>query len=421
MKSLVVDTIPKDARNRGSINLGLEIVAREWDADVCHWSDNVDVSQYDRIGFNVFYITHVFNLGAFIARHGLRKGGRVRLVAGGQGLTPNGLLSGIVDEEFAGELDGAENAEAVVSEPVIRGGKAVLEIARGCKMRCKFCEYTAIKSMREKPLALVESQMDAVIKNGVRQINFMSANFPAYTHIDGMMEAAIARNVRVTNADFAVNFVHRVVPWLDYLPKYLKLGIESWDPETRKRIAKNFSDDYLKNLIDQLLQKVSGLHFYLIYGLPGDDYDKWFQWLEYLAKKRREFTVVRPDLFGDSAAHNSKPIRFEFNITNFEPVAGTPLEGAPDVNFREKEKFLRQWSAHLMKHGFHLGTEIDYKNSGGRFGRKEKSYQLLMALRRGGPELTEAILTCFPRGISRSISDVEAGRFLDRKTSACNQ
>lgn len=413
MRSLLVDTVPKDARNRGAINLGFEIVKHQWAADACHWTDVVDIQAYDRVGFNVFYPTHMLNIGPFLRKHGCAKGAGPLLVAGGQGVGFRGGLSGVVDEVHVGELD-AECSREIVSAPIIRAGKAVIEISRGCKHRCAFCEYAYHHQLRHKPLALVQDQIRWVVARGCRRINFMSTDFGGCPYLDDLMAFNLHHGVQVLNGDYCVTSMPKILKWLKYLPRQIKMGVESWHEPTRVGLGKRFSDDQLMEVITEVLGVASATHFYLIYGLPGDDYDVWFAWLSRLAQLREDcHTSYGTDLFGASYKTNLKNVRFEFSITNFEPCDGTPLQSAPEVDFEKKADFVRGWSDAMIRNGFFQGDKMDYVNSSGHIGRKELSYRMLMALKRGGPELREALLLALPNGVGRSISDAEATRFLE--------
>jgi hypothetical protein len=413
MKSLLVDTVPKDARNRGSINLGFEIVRKKWTADICHWGDKVNASDYDRIGFNVFYATHMLNVGPFLRRNSCERGLGPRLVVGGQGIGWRGAMAGIVDDVFTGEID-AECAKEITSDPIIKDGKAVVELSRGCRHRCGFCEYAHNHGLRFKPLALALAQVDAVADAGCRRINFMSTDFGGYPHLDDLMEHSLRRGIQILNGDYCVTSVPKVLKWLKYLPRQLKLGVESFYEPARRAAGKRFSDDQLEETVSRVLEVASAIHFYLIYGLPGDDYGHWFRWLEKLTRLRDEkHTGYGVDLFGDTYKENMKNVRFEFNITNFEPCDGTPLADAPVVDFEKKAQFIRQWSDAMIRNGLFVGERMDYVNAGGRIGRKELSYRMLMALKRGGAELSDGLMNALPNGVGRSISDDEAGRFLE--------
>lgn len=414
MKTLIVDTIPKDARNRGSVNLGLEIVKQHMAADVCHWSESIDSRKYETIGFNVFYPTHILNIAPFLRRHSLLNTSQCNLIAGGQGIGANGVLSGLMHDVFRGEYDYPQNATAINTEPVMKRDlrSAVIELSRGCRTRCAFCEYGHGRAYREKPIDLVKRQIDDVTGTGCTQINFLSANFAGYTEIDALCDYAISKGVSIMNCDSCITSMPRLYKWLKWLPRYLKIGIESFCPTTRTRIGKPFPDAFLKKTIYELLKHAAGIHFYLIFGLPEDNYGAWFSWLKDLAHIRQEYTRQESNLFGESETLNTKNIRFEISITNFEPCAGTPLADAPRVDFRQKAEFLDQWGKALIAYGFHKGTSVDYVNCAGRLGRKQLSYELLMALKTGGEELTTPIIDAFPHGVGRSISDKEAARFL---------
>ena len=414
MKSLIVDTVPRDCRKAGAINLGMQIVRERWGADVCQWTETVDVAQYDRIGFNVYYATHALNIGPFLRRHGLEKGDRAKrvLVAGGQGVGRRGLVSGLVDEVFVGELD-TECERQILSRPVVRSGRAVIEISRGCKQRCSFCEYSWGRRLRYKPLELVKRQIDEVVEAGCRKINFMSTDFAGYPQFDELVEYALWKRVSILNGDFCVVSLPRAFRWLQYFPRQIRLGVESFHEPTRIAVGKRFSDDVLYESIERVLDVASSVHLYLIFGLPGDDYGAWFRWVERLAGMRETIHTWRGvDLFGAAFKVNRKPVRIEFNVTNFEPCDGTPLEGAPLVDFAEKERFLSGWSAAMIGTGLFCGERMGYANSGGRIGRKELSYRMLMRIKRGGPELTKALLDALPYGVRTWISDSEALRFL---------
>jgi hypothetical protein len=146
-----------------------------------------------------------------------------------------------------------------------------------------------------------------------------------------------------------------------------------------------------------------GLKFFFdIYGLPGDNYDQWFEWIEKLGKLRSQFPRA---LYGD--------IRFEFSITNFEPCRGTPFANMPQVDFKEKTRFLKDWIKVLHQEEFCKADQLSYRNAKGRLGRMKDSYQMLMRIKRSGPEILEPLSRIFPRGIGRSIPSSKARRFLE--------
>ena len=435
---LIVDTIPADARNRSSANLGLEIVRESTHADICHWRDSVNVSDYSVIGFNVFYAPHILNIVPFLNRNGIPllkyKRGNNRypfLVAGGQGIGVNGILSEIVDMEFYGEVASPDSAsvidpicgrpfareEKIFSGVVSSGRRATLELTRGCKYRCKFCEYSWVNGgrYREKDFSIVQEQISASVKAAqTNRINFMSTNFAGYSKLPELVDFCDSLGVSIMNADFALADFSKIEPFIGKIKMGMpKVGVESFDEATRQSVGKPISDTELERIIGRLMELCGGVHIYMIYGLPNDRYEKWISWVKKIGGMIGKHTRYESDLFGGKVKIHDKNIRVDINITNFEPCIGTPLGGAPMVDFGAKDLFLSDWARALFEAGLSKNPRMNYANCKGRFGRYEESYRLLMALKRGGAELTEKIIKCFPSGVTRSIDTLKARAFLE--------
>ena len=127
-KVLMVDTVPKNARNTGTINLGLEIVVDKLDADVMFWYDDIDnIDKYELIAFNVFYPMNILNIAPFFKKNNLsltKEGRGVKTIVGGAGIGDNGILNNIIDETFVGEYDESENMVEITTRPYIKNNKS---------------------------------------------------------------------------------------------------------------------------------------------------------------------------------------------------------------------------------------------------------------------------------------------------------
>jgi hypothetical protein len=420
MKAIIINTTPKDMRNQGSINLGLEIVAQKFNAQKYDWFDKVEVNQYDTILFNVIYSTNILNIVPFLRNNKIEilKNKRTshHIIAGGQGINKHGILDNIVNETFIGEIDYEENSKEIITSPISRNGNTVIELTRGCKYKCTFCEYSHFYggNYREKDFELLKEQINEIYKLKKHTINFLSANFLGYSKINELLEYIAFKNMRIVNSDANFNDLLRIIDNKYFNNKVIKMGIESFDEKTRTIIHKKISDDKLKELFIKLVNKMNYIHCYLIYGIPGDNYDKWFEWIKWLGDLRRAKSSLQTNLFEEKYLLHDKIIRIEFNITNFEPCDYTPLSFAPEINFIEKDKFLKEWFKCLINNGFLKPKgNLEYKNAHGRIGRKENSYKLLMKLKKGGIELTDSIINIFPNGINRSISDEKCNKFLN--------
>lgn len=421
---IVIDTLPKNARNQGSINLGMTLVAEKANARIVHWSETLERVP-KTLMFNVIYATHIFNMIAFLKRHGIEplknKRRKTRIIVGGQGVSNLNCLNDIVDEVYKGEYDGDSvgrdgwrRLRKIATNPQFEGDKAVVELARGCKYKCSFCEYGWVYggAYREKSLELVKKQIDQCVARGVYHVNFMTSNFGGYTKVKELMDYCLRKGVLVLNRDCCLMDVNKIMDYIEPMKmNYLKMGVESFDEKTRVALGKKISDEDMLKVFEQVLDKTSALHFFLIFGLPHDNYKNWFKWVAKLGDLRKKYTVEQKTLFGTETV-NIKNIRIEMNITNFEPCSGTPLSLASQVDFKAKAKFLKDWTRALKGAGFYLkSANPEYKTAGGRWGRKQKSYELLMALKTRH-DITDAIINAYDNGVGRSIQDKQADKFL---------
>jgi radical SAM superfamily enzyme YgiQ (UPF0313 family) len=419
-------------RYKGSINLGAEIIISEirnrdrWVVDDVYFGEKIDYRKYDLIAFNIFYVTHQMNLIPFLRENNIplkkiERNGKPLLIAGGQGIINPKPLSDYIDYFVMGDGENAiqdilygienkntefdnksiwtENKEIVFdhipvvkSEPIIRNGHVVIELTRGCRYRCKFCQYSHISGKyREKDFALVKEQLSFCSRRGYNHINFLSCNLCGYSHIIELLDLCIEKNISVANSDIRINDYFKVENQLEVLKiRTLKTGIETYNEDVRYATGKQISDDDIIAFINHSKHHVGNIHIYLIYGLPYEtDYESWFSFL----KKDKELI-----------ADISNPIRIEHNITNFEPSPYTPFENERYVNFEEKHVFLKRWLKELELNKYLPSAEGHwYHNMKGRLGRMPEQYALTMWLMHGDKSVGRILEMSNIKGTSRSI------------------
>lgn len=434
-----VQLVPKDMRNKESINLGFEIIKNKiieygWNLDVITFGEKIDSNKYNIIGFNIFYVTHQLNLIPFLKQNNIEplseKRNKPLLIAGGQGILNPKPISKFIDifgigdgEETiieilkAYENNNLENLQYIKglyypkyknkiefsyidkidSKPVIKDNQkyGMIELTRGCKNRCKFCQYAYTNGKyREKNLSLVKAQIQEIQSKNINNINFMSIDLGGYNKIKDLLEYCIEKEIRIMNTDIRINNYKNIAELLNKLKvRTLKVGIESFCEKTRKSVNKEFSNEQLDEFINIALENnISNLHFYLIWGLPEEDktYEDWFYYIKYLKEKIKDI---------------KRNIRLEYSITNFEPSLYTPYENIGFIDFNEKNIFLEKYLKVLEENGYILdSTTKCHANMHGRIGRKEESYFITMWLLYGDESLCDILLNLDINGISRTIN-----------------
>ena len=440
----LVQLTPKDMRGQESINLGFEIIKRKieengWIVDIAYYGDKINKNEYDIIGFSIFYVTQMLNLIPFLKDNNIEPMSEIRnkplLIAGGQGVHNPLPISKFIDIFSIGEGEETivkilkayeqqnfisikdeigiyipifnkelilpierydfsfSHVKTIDSEPIIFKKRAMLELTRGCKFRCKFCQYgwTAGK-YREKDLELVKEQIWFLRKNRIRNINFLSCNLGGYSKLKELLEFCIETKTGISNTDMRVDeYTEEIAVLLEKLKvKTLKIGVESFCEETRFAMNKKITDLQMDEFFERALRHdMRTIHFYMIYGLPGDNYDHWFDVL----RKHKEIIKIIQD----------RSIKLDYSITNFLPSLCTPMEKLPGVDFVEKDLFLKKYLKVLEETG-HIKDAEDkwYHNMHGKLGLKEETYKIVMMLLHGNESLTEMFLK-FDKGVGRSI------------------
>ena len=247
MKHLIVDTTPRGMRGATSINVGYEIVSEMSGAEKVKWFQIID-GEYDKVLFNVIYPPNIINAGRFIRDNKLREK-NIPMEFGGQGIGINGIASGL-GKEFYGEYDLATNKNEITSRAFLGPNRGIIELTRGCRYKCKFCEYSNVFSSycenryREKPLDLVKEQIKEMKSAGKKLINFMSANFAGYSELDKLMGFCIDSGMTVASNDSCFRDIPKILQYRNYMPSSIKIGIESFDEALFSKYFTKFYENW---------------------------------------------------------------------------------------------------------------------------------------------------------------------------------
>lgn len=329
-------------RSKDSINLGLElikncIIKKGWELDVVSFGQKINSQEYDIIGFNIFYVTQQLNLVPFLKQNNIEplrenESNRPLLIAGGQGIQNPKPISDFIDLFIIG--DGEENIIKILdkyekgfldeliyeegiysssypkekidfgyikhidSEPIIHNKRAMIELTRGCKYRCKFCQYGWTNGIyREKNFELVKKQILEVKNQEIKNINLLSCNLGGYSKIEELLKFCIDNKIRLMNSDIRVDEYPKIANLLDELKiRTLKVGVESFNELTRFDCGKKITDQQLNEFFELAINRVNNIHFYLIYGLPTEKkYNTWFEFIKMAKRKYKKLLIKKYD------------------------------------------------------------------------------------------------------------------------------
>lgn len=378
-KVLFIRLVSKHVNNLISLNFGAEIVKQKliesgYEVTDCYFDDNIpDLKKHKIIFFNVLYIGHCLNFLPFLKKYNIEPNKHKRnkkqiLLVGGPGLTNKILLSNYADYQCFGYLRNnikeimiiakschtsannydftKPNKSELHNKPIFHNNKAYIELTRGCKYKCKFCQYSWInRKYIEKDFYQLRDEIDIVKRNGIARINFITANFFGYSNIKNLLGYCIAKNIIITNSDMSI---------LDSSPdrfqlakmagmKQINTGIESFCQTARYQANKKISDTDIFKFFINGSKYFSNFHLYFIIGLPGELLDG--STLEIMQRIKHYTSYL-----------NNKSFRINYSFSNFQPLPFTPYANKSLLNFDNKRIFLMYYIL-----GLYLNNYIDFK------------------------------------------------------------
>lgn len=336
------------AYSSAASTMGLEIVADsirdkypDWDIQTV---DETTAKDADYLLVSLYWWKDVYEHVGFLNRIGLdpRKRKPV-IILGGMACTNPRPLDGYFHYAVIGDgedvigplIDALENdsdphiipgvwnsekCEAAVSAHLpakfyteIRTTKVTrIEIARGCRMRCGFCQLAAMKPYRENSYEIIKQLVMLAPTKTIALFAPDRASHSRFSDIEDMLGKYGKRN---SGSDIRLTSIKK---WK--VANTVRFGVEAFTADGRRSLGKPMSDD---NLIRHLRYISEGLHTvkgkpissatcYMIGDLPHDGSPKDFfdvlhEWDKTL---NRQFTLF-------------------LSVSSFTPSPFTPMERAP--------------------------------------------------------------------------------------------
>jgi len=248
----------------------------------------------DVLVFSVFWWEHVWALAEFLRRAGIRKADkqRPRIVVGGfNTFNPVPLAEyadvvvcgdgeGLLAAAILGEQDPAffadvgpvqwRNEPTVAPFAHVTNGIARIELARGCKARCRFCQVAHLKPYREADPGEVTGLLQSVRRSGIRRVSLFAPE-PTMHRADHELTDACKR-LGLVRVDSDVR-LDRLARRQDAVPR---VGIEGLSARLRRSVGKPYSQARIVDAVRQaIVDGRKGLFMYIILDLPGEATEDW--------------------------------------------------------------------------------------------------------------------------------------------------
>lgn len=185
------------------------------------------------------------------------------------------LWNGQLDSEFIVSKNNDSPKNIAISkrisplhyEDIQDNKRTFIEMSRGCKNKCLFCQYGWLKPYRECDIIDLKSVINLAKTKSVRM--FAADRFQHSRYEDLRI---ILNNMGKcdTGSDVSLKFLLQNPDYLKLTSK-VRVGIEGMSTRLRQLIGKNYTDEDIINFCDLVAKAgIKCLDFYMIYGLPTE-------------------------------------------------------------------------------------------------------------------------------------------------------
>jgi hypothetical protein len=235
----------------------------------------------DVLLFSCFWWEHIYLLADFLRKAGIKKGEHPRIVVGGFNMANPMPFEAYADAVVCGDgedvLDGVinghnpgylwHNTNQLIAFCHETNGIARIEIARGCRYRCKFCAVAHLKPYREVAPSGIA---DALARTKYKRVSLFAPE-PTLHGADEEL-TQICHRLGKMRVDSDVR-LDRLNKRSDSVPR---VGIEGLSERLRRSINKPYSDQKIIDSVKAAIQSGrKGLFMYIILDLPGEGEQDW--------------------------------------------------------------------------------------------------------------------------------------------------
>ncbi|MBN2296958.1 MAG: radical SAM protein [Deltaproteobacteria bacterium] len=226
-------------------------------------------------------------------------------------------------------IDPIENPAhtVIITEKTVFKDMFLLEIARGCPYRCKFCTAREIYSpFRPVGLKHLEPYLDMAASSG-KKLGLVSTSLNNHPQSGALFDEINKRGIRVAQPSLRLG---RITEDLIDLLKESKVGGVTLAPETgssglRSAAGKDISNETILDDVRSLVSSgIRDIKLYFMVGLPGEDDSDIDAVIDLIKRIRQSFIQV--------SRGNKRLGKLSVSINTMVPKPHTPYERCEMVN-----------------------------------------------------------------------------------------
>jgi len=237
----------------------------------------------DVLLFSCFWWEHIYLLADFLRKANIKKMDRNRpkIIMGGFNTFNPVPFMAYVDFVVCGDgeeilpdvLKGNESGFTWHNINQLRGfchetnNIARIELARGCKFRCRFCAVSHLKPYRETSIEEIEQ---CLRKTKLKRVSLFAPEPTLYSKDKELNDLCDRLGKIRLDSDVRLDRVG------DRPYRVARVGIEGISERLRKSVGKPYKNEYIVEQVDKAIKAGrGGIFFYIILDLPGETEEDW--------------------------------------------------------------------------------------------------------------------------------------------------
>ncbi|HOM05461.1 MAG TPA: hypothetical protein PLU67_08220 [Candidatus Kapabacteria bacterium] len=202
-----------------------------------------------------------------------------------------------------------------------------IEIARGCKSKCAYCELGWTTKYRENNKEKVFQLIDSIKTSDIKKINIFAPDDFSCSFYEDCINFIFKNNLQTNFGSMRIDRFNNLS--LKHKKNFLfRMGLDGLSEEIRDIILKKNTNEKLINLISDMAYKNFVMFkLFLIFSYPFEKETDWYEFESVIQKLKIKLNKIK------------RPIFLRIKFTPFIPNLLTPLEDFKpyyDIKMREK-------------------------------------------------------------------------------------
>ena len=262
--------------------------------------------------------------------------------------------------------------------------RAVLELARGCKRGCRFCQAGFIyRPMRERSLPQLLSQAETLLSaTGYEELSLLSLSACDFENfgelVDGLLEICEKKRVNISLPSTRLDALDSIAKIQTVRKSSLTVAPEAGSQRLRDAINKNLTEEeILTGCFSAFQAGFDKLKLYFMGGLPGEtDADSPVELCEKIVEEYYKLSYEQ----------RKRPVSVSVSVSCFVPKPFTPFQWAAQIQPEEFARRQREAKSSVRK------KQISYRY------HDPKTAQIEGVLARGDRRLSSVIEAAYLHG-----------------------